>query len=60
MSEALEQMMALVAAAKDLSAALEALRNETSDDEWDALCDNEFVDAVLCAAMEVESLVEEA
>ena len=57
MLDTLERMTYLVNAAQELAKALDAARDGLSDDEWDALCDNPLVDAVLSAAMEVEDHV---
>ena len=57
MLDTLERMTYLVNAAQELTKALDAARDGLSDDEWDALCDNPLVDAVLSAAMEVEDHV---
>jgi len=54
MLESIERMHSLVEAAQALAKALDAARWGLSDDEWDALCDNPFVDAILSEAMEVE------
>ena len=54
MLDTLERMTYLVNAAQELAKALDAARDGLSDDEWDALCDNPFVDAILSEAMEVE------
>ena len=57
MLDNLERIACLVEAAQELTKALDAARDGLSDDEWDALCDNPLVDAVLSAAMEVEDHV---
>lgn len=57
MLDTLERMSNLVNAAQELAKALDAARDGLSDDEWDALCDNPLVDAILSAAMEVEDHV---
>ena len=54
MLESIERMYSLVEAAQSLAKALDAAREGLSDDEWEALCANPLVDAILAEAMEVE------
>jgi hypothetical protein len=54
MLESIERMYSLVEAAQALAKALDAAREGLSDEQWDALCDNPLVDAILSEAMEVE------
>lgn len=38
---------------------LQKLRDKSTDDQWDALCDNETVDELLTSLMDLESSIEE-
>lgn len=54
---ALESIVELVESTEAVATALEALRKGTTDEEWDAICDNPLVDALISACMDVESHV---
>jgi hypothetical protein len=54
LQRALEHASDLIPLCEDLAVALEAARKGISDEQWDALCDNPLIDAVLTAAMEIE------
>lgn len=47
----------LVDSANEVTAALQALRDGTTDEEWEAIIDNPLVDALISACMEVEACV---
>ena len=57
--EALGQMATVIDSAESVVAALQALREGSTDDQWDQLCDNELVDALICACMDLESELED-
>ena len=38
---------------------LQKLRDNTTDDQWDALCDNQIVDELITSLMDLESSIEE-
>ena len=54
---ALVAISELVDSAKDVTAALQALRDGTTDEEWEAIIDNPLVDALISACMDVEACV---
>ncbi len=54
---ALLAMAELVDSANDVTAALQALRDGTTDEEWEAIIDNPLVDALISACMDVEACV---
>ena len=47
----------LVDSAIEVTAALQALRDGTTDEEWEAIIDNPLVDALISACGEVEYCV---
>jgi hypothetical protein len=44
----------VIGSAESVVAALQALRDGTTEDQWDQLCDNELIDALICACMDLE------
>jgi hypothetical protein len=42
---------------ESLAEALENLRQNTTDDEWEQICSNPHVDALVSACMDVEALI---
>jgi hypothetical protein len=57
--EALGQMATVIGSAESVVAALQALREGTTDAQWDKLCDNELLDALISACMDLESELED-
>jgi len=57
--EALGQMATVIGSAESVVAALQALREGTTDAQWDKLCDNELLDALISACMDLESDLED-
>jgi hypothetical protein len=57
--EALSQMATVIGSAESVVAALQALREGTTDAQWDKLCDNELLDALISACMDLESDLED-
>jgi hypothetical protein len=57
--EALSKMAKVIGSAESVVAALQALRADTTDEQWDQLCDNDLVDALICACMDLESELED-
>jgi len=57
--EALGQMGTVIGSAESVVAALQALREGTTDAQWDKLCDNELLDALISACMDLESELED-
>ena len=53
--EALGQMATVIGSAESVVAALQALRDGTTDDQWEQICENELLDALICACMDLES-----
>jgi hypothetical protein len=51
---ALDTISELVGSAIEVTAALQALRDGTTDEEWEAIIDNPLVDALISACMDVE------
>jgi hypothetical protein len=47
----------LVDSAIEVTAALQALRDGTTDEEWEAIIDNPLVDALIAACGDVEDCV---
>ena len=54
LSTGLEAIVDLVASAEAVKEALEDMRERTTDDEWEQICSNPHVDALLSACMELE------
>ena len=44
--------------AEALVKALQALRDNTTDEQWDTFCDNEHLDALISAACDIEDTME--
>lgn len=42
---------------ESLAEALENLRQNTTDDEWEQICSNPHVDALVSACMDLEALI---
>jgi len=57
--EALGQMATVIGSAESVVAALQALREGATDAQWDKLCDNELLDALISACMDLESDLED-
>ena len=57
--EALAQTANVISAAESVTAALQALRNGTTEDQWDQLCENELVDRLIAACMDLEFELED-
>ena len=61
--EALAQTAAqtanVISAAESVADALQALRDGTTDDQWDQLCENELIDALIAACMDLEAELED-
>jgi len=56
--EALAQTADVISAAESVADALQALRDGTTDDQSDQLCDNELLDALIAACMDLEAELE--
>ena len=52
---ALGQMATVIGSAESVVAALQALRDGTTEDQWDQFCNNELLDALICACVDLES-----
>ena len=57
--EALAQTANVISAAESVTAALQALRVGTTEDQWDQLCDNELLDALIAACTDLEDELED-
>jgi len=57
--EALAQTANVISAAESVAAALQALRDGTTEDQWDQLCGNELLDALISACMDLEYELED-
>jgi len=57
--EALGQMAAVISSAESVVAALQALRDGTTEDQWEQLCENELIDALICECMDLESYLDD-
>ena len=57
--EAQAQTANVISAAESVTAALQALREGTTEDQWDQLCDNELLDALIAACMDLEDELED-
>ena len=57
--EALAQTANVISSAESVTAALQALRNGTTEDQWDQLCENELVDRLIAACMDLEFELED-
>jgi hypothetical protein len=57
--EALAQTANVISAAESVATALQALRNGTTEDQWDQLCDNELIDGLIAACMDLEFELED-
>jgi hypothetical protein len=57
--EALAQTANVISAAESVTAALQTLRDGTTEDQWDQLCDNELIDALIAACMDLEHELED-
>ena len=57
--EALAQTANVISAAESVTAALQALRDGTTEDQWNQLCDNELIDALIAACMDLEDELED-
>ena len=57
--EALAQTADVISAAESVAAALQALRDGTTDDQWDQLCETELIDALIAACMDLEAELED-
>jgi type II secretory pathway component PulF len=57
--EALSQLATVIGSAESVVAALQALRDGTTEDQWDQLCSSELVDRLICACMDLESDLED-
>jgi type II secretory pathway component PulF len=56
--EALGQIATVISAAESVVAALQALRDGTTEDQWEQLCSSELVDALISSCMDMESELE--
>ena len=52
--EALAQTANVISAAESVTAALQALRDGTTEDQWDQLCENELLDALIASCIYLE------
>ena len=57
--EALAQTANVISAAESVATALQALRDGTTEDQWDQLCDNELIDRLIAACMDLEYELED-
>ena len=57
--EALSQMATVIGSAESVVAALQALREGTTDDQWEQFYNNELLDALICACMDLEGDLED-
>jgi hypothetical protein len=57
--EALAQTANVISAAESVATALQALRDGTTEDQWDQLCENELVDRLIDACMDLEFELED-
>jgi predicted homoserine dehydrogenase-like protein len=57
--EALAQTANVISAAESVATALQALRNGTTEDQWDQLCENELIDGLIDACMDLEFELED-
>jgi hypothetical protein len=57
--EALAQTANVISAAESVTAALQALRDGTTEDQWNQLCDNELLDALIASCMDLEDELED-
>lgn len=53
--EALSKMAKVIGSAESVVAALQALRADTTDEQWDQIISNELVDCLISACMDLES-----
>jgi hypothetical protein len=53
----LEAFAQMIDSIESVAEALENLRQGTTDEQWDELCSNPLVDALLSACMDVEALI---
>lgn len=56
-TNALEQLVSLTEAAEAITEALASLRQQLSDDQWQAL-ENSPLDSLVCACIDLEYIVE--
>jgi hypothetical protein len=57
--EALGQMATVICSAESVVAALQALRDGTTEEQWDQIISNELVDALISACMDLECELED-
>ena len=53
----LEAFAQMIDSIESVAEALENLRQGTTDEQWDELCSNPLVDALVSAAIDVEALI---
>jgi len=53
----LQAFAQMIDSIESLAEALENLRQGTTDEQWDELCSNPLVDALVSAAIDVEALI---
>jgi hypothetical protein len=53
----LQAFAQMIDSIESLAEALENLRQNTTDDEWEQICSNPHVDALVSACMDVEALI---
>ena len=58
LSAGLEAIADLIASAEAVKQALEDMRERTTDDEWEEICSNPHVDALLSACMDLEDRIQ--
>ena len=58
MSAGLEAIADLIDSAEAVKKALEDMRERTTDDEWEQICSNPLVDALVSACMDLEDRIQ--
>ena len=58
LSAGLEAIADLIASAEAVRQALEDMRECTTDDEWEEICSNPLVDALVSACMDLEDRIQ--
>ena len=58
LSAGIEAIADLIASAEAVKQALEDMRERTTDDEWEEICSNPLVDALVSACMDLEDRIQ--
>lgn len=58
LSAGIEAIADLIASAEAVKQALEDMRECTTDDEWEEICSNPLVDALVSACMDLEDRIQ--